>query len=163
MIQKSFPPSAPRIETHIFVDRLVYTSGDPLFLNVLVNDAFTKNPLNVQANDTNLENYKVMVDLYDNRGILVWSDEQYATGTSANFFTLLPPVGLTTGTYTLRAYGPVVAPSYRQIRVIGDINGLSNDFMASVSLDKSVYIAGQTVFITVSVPLTNNLFNASTA
>ena len=49
--------NAPRIETHILSDRVVYNNGDLVFINVLVNDAFTKNPLNVNLNSSDYMNY----------------------------------------------------------------------------------------------------------
>ena len=129
---------------------------------MLVNDPFTKYPLSVNLSSPDLSNYVVMIDIYDNEGILLWQDQGYALDTSADFFTQLPPYGLTTGVYTVRAYGMNVSPSYRQFRVLGDIDQISNDFLVNAKLDKDTYTAGQNVSTTISIPLAGNpLFNMS--
>lgn len=56
------------------MDRIIYNAGDLIFFSVLVNDAFTKFPLSVSLSSPDLANYVVMIDIYDNDGILVWQD-----------------------------------------------------------------------------------------
>jgi hypothetical protein len=104
-ITQVFPTNSTRVESHIFTDKVVYRISEVVFISVVVVDPFAKTPLNISANDTNIENYHVYVDIFDSSGMVIWSGDSYAENTQASFTAKLPSWNLDTDQYLIRAYG----------------------------------------------------------
>ena len=115
---------------------MAYLEGETVFFTIFYNDAFSKAPIFPNSNNTQAIN--ISWDLYDEGAVnLIGSGAFTETpmGPSVGFQALLQIQDrpLDSGVYTLRVYGDNVAPSFKQIRVLG-FDDYENDFQLNLNL-----------------------------
>jgi uncharacterized protein YfaS (alpha-2-macroglobulin family) len=69
--------SNPRLQTHIFTDKVVYRPNDVIFIEVLVLDSFNKTPIALDPMDQYNYNYYLNLDLKDAAGTSIYSSSNY--------------------------------------------------------------------------------------
>jgi hypothetical protein len=67
-IDTYLPPSSPRLDAHIFTDKVIYRPSDVMFVEVLVLDAFNKTPIALTSKDINNYIYYLLFEVYDPSG-----------------------------------------------------------------------------------------------
>ena len=125
------PDDSLRIETNITTDRQAYIEYETIFVSVLFLHSFNKTP--VFYNPTNAPAFDIYYDLYDpfsnqiDSGEFIGKPIGPSVGLKIPLLSSSVSKNLKSGVYTLRIYGDNVAPSYKQIRVLGR-GDYANDF-----------------------------------
>lgn len=138
------------METHISVDKLVYTAGEYIFVTAYASDPFTKIPSNIGWDPYPYVKNYLYFDVQDAYGNIVDStwEWMYGSGTGAMLWL---DTDSYSSTYTIRVYGPSYASSYKQVRVLGQRDFFS-DFPVFATTNTSVYQPGDTVKVTYTLP-----------
>jgi hypothetical protein len=138
------------VETHITVDKLVYTAGEYIYISVIGNDPFTKLPYFRNFDSVDQSNNYFFVDIQDEYGRVVGLT--YGTYVGPGGYAVMQiPIGALTSTYTVRVYGASYVASYKQVRVLGDTDYFT-DFPVYGSTTQSVYAPGDLVEVDFDLP-----------
>jgi uncharacterized protein YfaS (alpha-2-macroglobulin family) len=111
--------NSPRLQTHIFTDKVVYRPNDVIFVEVLVVDAFNKTPTVMSMKELYNYNYYLTMSLEDPTGTSVYSSKYSNVVNSTATFTYKIPIDAVGGEYTVKVVtsGGQVTPAIKLIRI----------------------------------------------
>ena len=134
---------SPRLQTHIFTDKVVYRPNDVIFVEVLVVNAFNKTPTVMSQKELYNYNYYLMMNIEDAAGSVIRTDYSNVVNSTATFSHKLP-LDVVGGEYTIKVVtsNGQVTPATKVIRVRDYPRDLIN---VKVDLPLEAYRPGDTV------------------
>ena len=106
----------PRTEAHIYTDKVIYRPNDVMFIEVYVDNAFNKTPINLNASLGSFNGPYLSLEILDPSGATIFSDSAQVYNSTASFIYKLPsdPAG---GEYLIRASNYQIPYAFRLVRV----------------------------------------------
>ena len=129
------------MEGHITTDKVVYRPNDVIFAEVYLIDAFTKVPVQQEAEDTFFINLFFTMDILDPNDNVIYTTQTEAQESTVSF-TYKIPESATGGQYLMKVSNYQMATVYQVLRVRSYVR---DQLIVNGTFEQNAYFPGDTV------------------